>query len=213
MLFSVLIVTFGILTLISAINLSLLRITHICSEDPHIDCYPQLITGANDTITSLFNITINTNEPILDCSFWNMEGISSQITFTCFQYVFNADVFFAAVGGLLTTFMIAMKFSTGLFLMLNECCECCRGCCVTCKHITRAICALIATAVEIGLVITCLVLGSSGVLFDNEGNSTLQRFIALHAVDILVVFGVIATMLLLPWEWYVDKDEHETVTV
>ena len=50
MVLSLIIITFGILTLSSAVDLSLLRITHVCSEDPHIDCYPQLISGANETL-------------------------------------------------------------------------------------------------------------------------------------------------------------------
>ena len=40
MVLSMLIVTFGILTLSSAVNLSLIRIIHVCSEDPNIYCYP-----------------------------------------------------------------------------------------------------------------------------------------------------------------------------
>ena len=55
MLLFMLIVGFGILALSSASNLALIQVTHICSEDPDIDCYPQLIRGANETIIDLYN--------------------------------------------------------------------------------------------------------------------------------------------------------------
>ena len=97
-----LIVTFGILTLSSAVNLSLVRITHVCSEDPNIYCYPQLIREANETIVRQFNIIIDISEPILDCAFWNSEGVSSQVTFDCFRFGYNVEAFLATIGGLLT---------------------------------------------------------------------------------------------------------------
>ena len=31
----------------------------------------------------------------------------------------------------------------------------------------------------------------------------------MHAVEILIGSGIIATLLLLPWERYVDKDEDD----
>ena len=131
MVLSLIIVTFGILTLSSAVDLSLLRITHVCSEDPHIDCYPQLISGANDTLIDLLNLTINTDEPILDCAPWNSEGVSSQVTFTCFQFIYSVEVFLATLGGLSTVFMTTMKLSAGVLLWLSGCCKNCSEKCCT----------------------------------------------------------------------------------
>ena len=135
---SMLIIKFGILALSSAVNLSLVRVTHMCNEDPQIECYPQLIGGTNDTTASRFNITINIAEPILDCAFWNSEGVSSQVTFACFQFVYNIEAFLAAMGGLLAIFMTTMNFSTTVLLWFSEycncsyrykCCDYCEGCC------------------------------------------------------------------------------------
>ena len=211
MVLSMLIVTFGILTLSSAVNLSLVRITHVCSEDPNIYCYPQLITGANETIVRQFNIIININEPILDCAFWESEGVSSQVTFECFQFVYNVEAFLATIGGLLTIFTITMKISTGVLLWLNESCNCCTGCCVNGKHTIRAILAATASLVEIALAVMCFVFGTSGLLADSEGNSTLLRFTAQHAVKALIIFGVVATLLWLPWEKYVQEPTTKKV--
>jgi hypothetical protein len=209
MVLSMLITTFGILTLSSAVNLSLIRITHVCSEDPNIHCYPQLISEANATAIRQFNITININEPILDCTFWDSEGVSSQVTFDCFQFIYNVKAFLATFGGLLTIFTITMKVSTGILLWLNESCNCCMGCCVNGKHTARAMLAAAASVFEVAVAIMCFVLGTSGLLADSDGNSTLLRFIAEHAVDTLIIFGVVATLLWLPWEKYVQKDTQE----
>ena len=208
MVLSMLIVTFGILTLSSAVNLSLIRITHVCSEDPNIYCYPQLISEANETIVHQFNIIIDINEPILDCAFWDSKGVSSQVTFDCFRFVYNVDAFLATMGGLLTIFTITMKVSTGVLLWLNESCYCCTGCCINEKHIIRAILATSASLIEIALAATCFVFGTSGILADSEGNSTLLRFIAEHAVEALIIFGVVATLLWLPWEKYVLESTY-----
>ena len=205
MVLSMLIVTFGILTLSSAVNLSLIRITHACKEDPHIDCYPQLISEANEIIVSQFNISINIDEPILDCAFWNSDGVSSQVTFDCFQFVYNVEAFLATTGGLLTIFTITMKVSTGVLLWLNESCNFC----INGKHTTRAILAITASVIETALAATCFFWGTSGLLADSEGNSTLLRFTAQHAVKVLIIFGVVATLLWLPWEKYVQKPAQE----
>ena len=219
MVLSLIIITFGILTLSSAANLSLLRITHVCSEDPNIDCYPQLISGANETLVDMLNITINIDEPILDCAPWNSEGVSSQVTFTCFQFIYSVEVFFAILGGLSTFFMTTMKLTAGVLLWLNGCCSYCKNCCKKCcdcctkcidcynneyfKLVTRTILIVVATVVEIALAAICFYFAVTGALVDDEGNSTILRFIAQHAVEALIVFGVVANLLWLPWEKYV----------
>ena len=171
MVLSMLTVTFGILTLSSAVNLSLIRITHVCSKDPNIYCYPQLIREANETIVRQFNIIININEPILDCAFWDSEGVSNQVTFACFQFIYNVEAFLATIGGLLTIFTITMKISTWILLWLNE--SCCTGCYINGKHTVYAILAASASLIEIALAAMCFVFGTSGLLADSEGNSTL----------------------------------------
>ena len=202
---SVLIISFGVLTLISAVNLSLLRVTHVCSEDPHIDCYAELIDGANDTIVTSFNISIDTSEPLSDCSFWNSEGVSSQVTFTCFQFVVNIEAFIAAVGGLLQVFLITMKVLTGIFLTLNECCSS-ESCDNSIRNFFRCIAALFATLFEVILAITCIVLVQKGTI--NMDNPLLLKYFSIYASDFLIFFGVFATLLWLPWEDYAKKEKN-----
>ena len=211
MVLCLIIISFGILTFSSAINLSLLKITHVCSEDPYIDCYPQLITDANYTLVNLSNITINTEEPILDCAFWNSEGVSSQVTFVCFQFVYNVEVFFATLGGLSTALSTTMKLSAGVLLWLSgykKYCDCCKDKDHNCKWAIRITFIIVAAIIEIVLAALCMIFGLSGALVDDEGNSLIERFIAMHAVEALIIFSVVATLLWLPWDVYAEKKVH-----
>ena len=210
MILCMLFVAFVILALSSATNIALLRTTHICSEDPQINCYPQLTADANDSIIELYNITIDTSQPIEDCSFFNSEVVSTQVTFDCYQFVYNVELFVAVVGGLLTFFNTTMKFATGFLLWVNECCSCCVGCCTTTKKVFRFILVGLAGVTEIILAIVCMVFGlMEGVLADAESDSPILRFLAMHVVEILIGCGIIATLLCLPWERYVDEDEED----
>ena len=80
------------------------------------------------------------------------------------------------------------------------------------KKVLRILFAAIAILVEVGLAIACMTFGIMGSAFnlaDIESNSLILRFIAMHAVEILIGSGIIATLLLLPWERYVDEDEDD----
>ena len=107
----------------------------------------------------------------------------------------------------MTLFMTIMKLTAGFLLWINECSICCIGCCTMFKKVLRILFAAIAILVEVGLAIACMTFGIMGsALADIESNSLILRFIAMHAVEILIGSGIIAT-LLLPWERYVDEDE------
>ena len=209
----VLITTFGILAVGSALDLTLLSVTHICSEDPMLDCFPQLIQGAND---SSLNMTITTDEPIQDCNYWNSEGVSDKITFVCYQFVFNVELFLAVIGGLLAFFIYAMKTAIAVLLFLSVCCL--GGCeeestaesgCRRCLCVKRIIVAVIVSFIEIALAIVCLVLGATGDTVDSTNDTPELIFVATHASEVLVVFGIIATLLWLPWEDYTKANEEE----
>ena len=67
----------------------------------------------------MFNITVDTIEPIQDCAPWNSEGVSGQVTFTCFQLIYtmySVEAFFAILGGLSTFFYDNLKITTGVLL-------------------------------------------------------------------------------------------------
>ena len=200
----VLLATFAVLAVGSALDITLLSVTHICSEDPEIDCYPQLIRGADNT-----GLNISTDEPILDCTFWNSDGVSERVTFVCYQFVFSVELFLAVIGGLLAFFIYAIKTTIAVLLLIAVCClaGCERGGngesrCKKCVCGFRIIVAIFVSLIEIGVAIVCLVLGANGSNVDSVDDDPGVTFLAMHASEVLVVFGIIATLLWLPWEEY-----------
>ena len=201
-LFYVVIVGSLILAFGSAIDLTLFSPSHICTEDPSIDCYPQLISGANG---SNLTMPVDVSEPIQDCSYWNSEGVSSQVTFFCFQEEFNFDLFLAVIGGLLAFAFIALNASIGLLLRITQSCK--NKCQMSVKQMfwIRMISIVISIAIELAMVILCLVLGIARVSPDSVDDDPGITFLTMHASEILAVVAIITTLLWLPWEEYVRE--------
>ena len=192
-----------ILALGSALDLTLFSPSHICTEDPNIDCYPQLISSANAT-----NLTmpVDISQPILDCSYWNNEGVSSQVTFLCFQQEFNFELFLATTGGLLGFTFIALNVLIGTLLCVTQSCM---GRKITakpfCLRIVRYISIAFALILEVVIALLYIVLGVSRVSPDSMNDDRGVIFLTVHAAEILLVCGTLTTLLWLPWEEYVNE--------
>ena len=214
----VVIVSSLILAVGTALDLSLFGVSHICTEDSRIYCYPQLISGANGT-----GLNISVEEPLQSCTYWNSEGVSERVTFICFDKEFNFDFFLASTGGLLALTLYVLKTATGVLLSLARCCvktcnstykngsedKSCTS--TTCVFVVRIIFAVLASIVEVVLVILCLVLAVEMVSVDSASDPPSITFLTMHAAEILVIFGITATLLWLPWEdyWYARAENTE----
>lgn len=208
---SMLIISIGVVTVSSSLNLSLLRITHVCSEDPQIDCYPLLINDTSEAIfEDIYNTTIDTDKPITDCSFWNSEGVSREVTFVCYQLVYNVQVFLAAAGGLLKIFPLALKLLAGILLCFFSKCLNCKCCSHSNKFRFHCILLIFATVTEMGLALASFVFGVLGVSSDEEEPSPVVKFFGMHASGALLVFGVFSTLLIFPWESIVKPDKNKS---
>ena len=201
MVFYVLIFGSIVLALGSALDLTLFSPSHICTEDPTIDCYPQRISGANAT-TNL-TMPIDISEPILDCSYWDSTGVSSQITFFCFQNDdFNFELFMAITGGLLAFAFITLNVSIGFLLRIT------RSIMSKIPSVpilrVRVTAIIIAVIVELVLALVCLVLAVARTSVDAVDDEPGVAFLTMHASEILVIVGIVATLLWLPWEEYVE---------
>ena len=169
----------------------------MCTEDPKIDCYPQLIEGADDT-----GLNIDITAPIQNCSFWNSEGVANRVTFECYQLVYNAELFFAAMGGLLAFSIIMMKVLTEIFLCLGKCTQSLGTHCQRCTFIIRILTATIAALAEVSFAVLGLVFGATGSTVDNTDDTPELTFLAIHTAELLLLLGAAATLLWLPWETY-----------
>ena len=220
----VLVTTFGILAVGTALNLTIISRTYICSENPNIDCFPQTV---NDSESDL-NMTISLIEPVRDCSYWNSEGVTHKVTFECFQLVFNVKEFISTIGGLISFFVHATTVIVAVMLFLSVWClgggkdskntKRKRGC-RTCLCADRIVVVIIVSIIEIILAFISFAVGISGIDIDTTHSTPQFIFIVEHASDALIVFGVIATLLWLPWEEYTkaykekldakDSEEYE----
>ena len=216
----VIISTFWVLTLGSALNASLLSVTHVCSEEWNIDCYPVLRVGANDT--GLLNIT--TSKPIRNCSLWSSEDVADRVVFVCYQYILDAEKFLSVIGGLLATFIYATKTTIALLrcLSVHVCClgrhkaaestssnRRHRRCCII-LFASRIVMSVIVAISETVVAILGYVFGATATMAHiNEHTSNLVYFLARNAIDFLLVFGVLSALLWLPWEEYATDYEEE----
>ena len=81
------------------------------------------------------------------------------------------------------------------------------------KHIMlkiRMVFIGIVILVELAMVILCLVLGITRVSPDSINDDPGMTFLTMHATEILAVVSIVATLLWLPWEEYVEKqNKHQ----
>ena len=200
---AVLIFSFGLLAIGSALDVTLLSVSHVCSNDPNTDCYPQLIGGASDE-----GLNLTTDKPITDCAEWTQEDLSDRVTFVCYRFEFNVELFLAIVGGLSTVFVFTMKATIGIILYSLDKCGCKKadGCCSS-KRTVRIFIVTILSLLELGLVVVVMVLAATGSRFDMTNDTVGVIFLTTHASEILLVFGIIFTLLWLPWESYEAKKQ------
>ena len=193
----------------------LLKQTISCTEDPDVYCFPLAIPP---TTNSDLNITSGTTR-ITDCSKWMTSDISMNVTFRCFECVNNLEDAFAALGGLITIFKLAIKLGITALIQFTQCIvKMLMCCCIDTSEsainkfkYTRITLGLILAAVEIVLA---FVLGisyaqhrlSHGSLIDHE--STIY-IVFDHINEPLVLFGIVTTSLLLPLEEYIDVGERK----
>ena len=189
-----LIATFGLLAIGSALDLTLLSVTYACTENPNIDCYPRLIDDTEDK-----GLNITTDKPTDDCSFWNSEGVSDKVTFVCYQFVLNVELFLAVIGGLSTVFAFTMRLTIGALLSISVHLK---GKYAKC---TRALFVGFTILMEPLLAIVGMVLQATGTNIDSTNDTPGVIFLATHSAEILLVFGIIATLLWLPWEDYAKE--------
>ena len=196
--------------------------TYSCTEDPQIYCFPLAIPP---TTNQDLNISHSTPK-ISDCSKWVTSDISANVTFRCFKCVNNLQDAFAALGGLLSIFKVAIKmgfvillFITKLLINLLICCKCYKCCkCIAepdkarfCFKWIRICFAVILALCEV--VIGCAIGTSYAQHWLSYGTLTDHQSIQYKVFEILneplVVLGIVTTSLLLPLENYVPIQKKE----
>ena len=217
-LLAILIMTFGLLAAITAWDSYFLDETYLCSEEPGISCFPiEIDYNAYDDL----NLSSAQEHRINDCSYWMSENVSSRVTFLCFQWVFNSKGVVSDVGGLLTMFLITMKItSSGSLVCLNWAIK---------KHSKKInqenvkenrlkdgvrIFKNCRIFIGIGLGSLEIFLGALLISITAyariRNNNAPINFFYQHGNQLLLIFGIFSTLVLLPLEDYAMAEEMPT---
>ena len=211
---AVLIMTFGLLAAITAWDSYFLDESFTCTEKPGISCFPLTIdTVANSDL----NLADAQNQRITNCSYWDNKNVSSRVTFICFEWIFDSKGVISDVGGLLTMFLITIKIvSSGSLTCLNWAIkrsiegekEGNTGRVIFYFRILRHLAVSLAALLE--LIIVLGVAHMFAEILDTDSKLISNNFFIFffkHGKQILLIFGIFSTLLLLPLEEYALAEE------
>lgn len=223
---SFLILIFALLAAVTACDHYFLDLSFICSEQPDVSCFPVAIYSPSDDL-----ITYAQKHKITNCSYWTSEEWSGLVTFECFRWVYDSKGAISAVGGLLSLFLITMKIlSSSLLACLSWMIKKCRhrskqnkkrdlesgnshpddySSVIKCYLIIRMIVTMVAAAIEFlfgGILLKFIAVAESGV------NGKVVTFFYYHGCQLLLIFGIFSSLLLLPLELYATAGERRPST-
>ena len=207
------ILCFSLIMGIAAYSIYVLDISHTCSNDPAIYCYPQqleLETAApvNPNLTELLQ------QPVEDCSLW----VDSTITFQCFRFGYNGQLALAVAGGLLALFVIAMRITVSVFLKVFGFFVSCRGrCCATFVVCLQVVTVMLLLVVDVALAIVVIVfqlhedVKTLETVLDPVAEET-GSYVAENGLKALLILGTATLLLLIDWSDYagqIAKDKEK----
>ena len=208
---TLLIMSFGLLSAITAWDTFCLKKSHVCTENPEISCFP--VAANIYANNSDLNLTNAQEKPIDDCSLWNSEARANRVKFVCFQLEYDAMGAISDVGGLLSIFMLALKISSSGSLVVIDWAfnkkKYLEKTPADKKIVKRFYCLRIMTVIlvaitEIGLCIVIIALSTILLKGTHEGNTLMVAFYS-HGHQLLLVVGICSMFLLLPLEDYISK--------
>ncbi len=205
----VIILIFGLLVAINAYGTYLLEVTHTCSDDTNIYCYPLLINPDNLELVVRKDVLL---EPIKDCAEWTNSSIAPYVSFQCFRYALNANAALAVAGGLLALFTIVMRTTISIITKIFQKCKLYKyEVPITVVQVLFAMVLLVLHVTGTLIVIGFQLLDSLG-LVDSEVDQQAQQIaasIADNGIQLVVAVGTIILLLLIPWAHY-TKTTPET---
>ena len=193
---------FGLLVAITAYGTYLLEITHTCSEDTAIYCFPQLLNPNTSEITDL-----GVDQPITNCSEWTNSSIAPYITFQCFRYAYNANGALAVAGGLLALFTIVMRTTISILVKVFK--FDCFSHCIALRYIVAYIIIYVDVAIAFIVMSFHVVNREESLALETLDNPVAQlaiTYIVEHGVQFVISTGTVALLLLICWEEHAKTD-------
>ena len=212
-----LIVCFGLLSLVTFWDMFWFKFTTACTEDPEIYCFPIAIDPNN---TEVLNIT--EEMPIGDCSIWRSGDVSPLVAFNCYQFVYDFEGSFGAVGGLLAIFVIAMRIAASITYSVTSCLlKCCCGGNKSIFKWIRISLSFIFIFFDLYATILLILLAVDSVNGNNETlnslsslvGGTFAKFILDHGNQVILIIGIIGSSLFLPFEEFIEVNEKKEIEI
>ena len=203
---STLVFTFALLVGITAFDIYFLDVSYACSDDTSFSCFVLPVNvSANKTELGI------TNKRIDSCSPWENNNISDQVYVVCYKWIYNFKGVTVAVGALLTLFQLTVKAATSIFISLNDCLWKAEICGITLtnqnlKLIRKAVIVLVFV-IEMVIFITVVTLTLSHLT--GGENNKIVKYLSEHGNQVLLMFGIISTCLLLPIEDYAQDSAQQ----
>ena len=216
-LLAILIMAFGLLAAVTAWDSYFLDESYLCNEKSDISCYPIPLESDPNAYEEL-NLSTAQEHRITDCSYWNNENVSSRVSFVCFQWAYDSKAVVSDVGGLLTMFLLTMKIaSSGFLAFLNWAIKKCAKkisngeieeddikLAVTMFETFRILLMSLTALLEIPFGVILVAITSYAI---SRNDSSIINFLYEHGNQLLLIFGIFSTLLLLPLETYAMSEQ------
>ena len=185
-------------------------ITHACTTDRNIHCFPQILSEKDSHLVPNISLQARTN----DCSLWTHESFLDRITFICFEFTHSIEGAIVALGGVLSLFTPTMNVIIRVLHKLykwtntDRCfCNCGKGRFHVVYLILLSV-GLLFLVIEIVLLLLFLVTGamttsSVDEFFMNTVSEMVATGFVNYGVVVLFIFGIITPSLLIPWNMYI----------
>ena len=206
---------FGLLMFITAYSTYLLEVSHTCSEDTAIYCFPRFI-GQIPENESFMITEDDLNYPITDCSQWVNSTIGPLVTFQCFRYAYNLQAALGTAGGLLALFVVAMRITMSIILKIFTLAEK-YNCSKRLLHALQIVAVIILLIFDIAASVIIM----SFQLYDSFGETETEQdpvaqqtasYIADNGIQFLIIIGTATLLLLVNWSRYAKKTENARVS-
>ena len=208
---TILVFMFGLLIGITAFDVYFLDVSYACTDDRSFSCF--VLPVSVDTNKTELGIT---NQRIDSCSQWENTNISDQVYVLCYKWTYNFKGVTVTVGALLTLFKLTVKAATSILIWLNAKLHKNDHFSVKKEKLRwlHRVPAYIVFVIEVLLSAAFLVCTMIYFLGGGKNNNSIiiVRYLTEHGNQVLLVFGIIGTCLLLPIEDYIEDPTQQILT-
>ena len=199
-----LVLTFGLLIGITAFDVYFLDVSYACTDDRTFSCF--VLPVNIDTNETELGIT---KQRINSCSPWENSNTSDQVYVVCYKWVYNLKGVTVVAGSLFTLFQLTIKATTSIFISLNAYLH--KNDHFTVKKIHLKLIRIASSGFVFGIEVMVLIniVIFTTIYLTSSDHNKIIRYLIEHGNQVLLIFGIITTCLLLPIEDYIQDSNQQ----